>query len=501
MDLLERKAAGWLFLLMVAVSLHAAPPKTKRQFDVLVVPPPGTPRPLGEIAPELIEATLDGQELRVVGIKTTTAASENPLVIFIDSRGTRDDLDARLFDEVYPLFDALLQRRNTLVLIDGCDNQRSFDFVNFRSHADVAVLKDQKHTMLPAYPGCESYLTGVARLNGARLVSGSLDAALRGVNSWFPQNAGPVRVVQLSGDFRWIDESLEPIDFNTGAYSGSTFLYGFYGPTPLGGIEESLSERSVTVFPLIIPKPAKREGASQKPDGWNLSSAKLIATRNGGFASVADNQPGEVLRRLLRETDEGYLVRIEAPANGRRWSGEPRTLRVVAHDAQHSFAIKRTFVVSAEATIPKKEEPFERAFPRIVVPQTGLRLDANCPTASEDDNRRSIRILYPESIANAYPGEVTALIEYLNPNAKLRTEKQILQRKPGSDSCIPLRYGSDGDEFRLVVLDDQTGWVGAVNGKIEAPCNSTQGNPGKPASTKKPKRSTVNRPPGCAPRK
>lgn len=220
--------AAFLLGLVLALALQAAPPRPTRQFDVLVVPPSSTPRPLAEIPPELIEATLDGRDLRVLGVKPISAASGSPLVVFIDSRGTKDDLDARLFDEVAPLLDTLRRRRNTLVLVDGCDVQGAFDFVNFRSHSALAVLKDQAHTMRPAAADCQSYLKGIARFDGARLVTSSFDAALMGVSAWFPKDAGPVRAIQLSGDFRWLEPGLNDREDYTSTFAG----YFYAAPSP-----------------------------------------------------------------------------------------------------------------------------------------------------------------------------------------------------------------------------------------------------------------------------
>lgn len=466
--------ACWSAVILAVTSCGAAEPH--REFKVFVPAPEQSSGKVGDLVPGRLSASLGGRPLEVLSVQGHGRASSTPVVVVLDLLRTPDRHKAVLAAEVLPLLPEL-QRRRALVLSTVATRglletvelgpRNRVSLVSLGAGRDLGTVARDCRERSPRCPQISSAFA-------------DFDVAiLPAVSRAFDASQGPVRVFWVAGDQFW-REAVPRMDFPR----PMDLSYPRHGPPDysdratrsLDPLETNawtaslpnISEAGIAVFPVFVPGAAEadREGRY----------AKAFAALTGGLFAAATAEPGEALRKLLEMTDNGLVIRLSGPVTGLvGTTGLPRKLKIRSTDPASPLLFERPFVINPPG-FRRDESLLKRAAVPILPASEDVRLEPGCGTrlASADDLRVTIRL--PDAVMAAPAGRLDTYLECSGTAGKTLAQRLAVARPQrrgptGAQDgvCLPLATGSvaHGElKFRLVVMDETTGWVGAVSARM-----------------------------------
>jgi hypothetical protein len=259
------------------------------------------------------------------------------------------------------------------------------------------------------------------------------------------QSQGPLRIFWLSGDFEFYDwrkyqtRKNNPRMRSLATAPPSQFLT-FSGVGEF--LADSLSLGPATIFPIL--------GGAQR----STDAGRLLAESTGGRFRLTTTKRGEALRAAVEESNALSLASVELPASG----AGPATLRVQVGRDTH---VDRQF--SLRPVRPVTTPALDEIANRVVSYSDDLALSSGCAEGREG---AFVRLILPEGASKPEPGPLLVYIQYFLPDTRSLRQRLVLPR-PGP-LCVELNEQAPGSRFILVAHDEQTGWTGAKNGKLNA---------------------------------
>jgi len=470
--------ACWFAVILAATSCGAAEPQ--REFEVFVPVVQSSSNKVDNLVPGSIIASLGSRPLTVLSVQGRDRASRTPLVVVLDLLHTEDRQKARAAAEVLPLLPELRRRHATVIstavtkgLVETVDlgSGHRVSLVSLGPGRDLETTARDCRARSPACP----QLTSASTAFGV--------AILPALSRAFDASQGPVRVFWVAGDQFWWDavteiEPLRPMDLSWPRQAPEDYSQrATRSPDPLATNAwtpalPNISEAGMAVFPVFMPDAV---GSDRRPDR-EARYAQSFAAFMGGRCATATAKPGEALLKLLEMTDNGLVIRLSGPVTGFvRGTGLPRKLKIQSTDPAFPLRFERPFVINAPG-FRRDESLLERAAVPVVLPSEDVRLEPGCGTrlASADDLRVTIRL--PDAVMAAPAGRLDTYLEYSDTAGKTLAQRLAVTRPQrrgpaGAQDgvCLPLSTGSvvHGElKFRLVVMDETTGWVGAVSARM-----------------------------------
>ncbi len=259
------------------------------------------------------------------------------------------------------------------------------------------------------------------------------------------KDQGPLRIFWLSGDFEFYDWRKYQARNNNPrmrslANAPPSQFSSFSGAGEF--LAESLSAGPATLFPIL--------GGAQR----SADAGRYLAESTGGRFRLTTKEPGEALRQAVSESNSLATATLELPAAGTGIN----TLRLqTGRDTQ----LERLFSLRPppEGMSPALDEIANR----VVTYTDTLGLGSGCGGGREGV---FLSLILPPEAERPNPGPLLVYIQYFFTDKRSLRQRAILPR-PGP-LCIQLNEEAPGSRFVVVAHDQQTGWTGAKNGKLNS---------------------------------
>ncbi|MCX6596737.1 MAG: hypothetical protein NTV70_10255 [Acidobacteria bacterium] len=421
-----RKLAGSLLatFAVAAVGAQTAPP-AKRSIEVFL--PPGNLPPA-----DSVQVTLGRAKLPVTSV---VAPHSTPGIVIIDLAATPVERHACLVLELAQAMPALgdmpvYQTGGTLGEILYPAGMATG--LHLSLMGAVSRLEEQcRKPVAPRTP--PTIAEALPALDLIRI----LTARYRG--------QGPLRIFWLSGDFEFYDwRKYQARNNNPRMRSQATAPPNQFSTFSGVGefLAESLSLGPATIFPIL--------GGTQR----SVDAGRYLAESTGGRFRLTTNKPGEALRAAVEESKALSLATVELPASG----AGPTTLRVQVGRDTHADRL-----LSLRPPRPDPTPALDEIANRVVTYSDELGLGSGCAEGREGV---FVKLILPEGASKPDPGPLLVYIQYFLPDRRSLRQRLVLPR-PGP-LCIQLNEQAPGSRFIVVAHDEQTGWTGAKNGKLNS---------------------------------
>jgi hypothetical protein len=441
--------------LVLAVVCGLASPQEVRQFRVLLTPSDRLPTP-GTVRAGDLSVTAGAVKYAVQDARPISTGVGRDIVVVdmgVSAPNVRCVL-AEAFEGIQHL-----PAQSPAVLVGAGEEPGLVASVSFGGGSEIKVFEgDDWHRLAGV---CEA---GRDRgtLPTRPWIRSSVNAglALWEISNSLGAREAPVRVFWLGERFDWFDSRAVP------GCADATLN------TPCQHIEANaavremsrLGEAGVTVYPIVFGYRGK--GGQQPPLGWQMGTARYMARYLGGFATAVNGPPGNTLAGVIDKVHRSAVISIEGPVfSDDRHPSSPKTLTIIDTAMAPPVIWKRPFVAAAAASVHR--DPHLQ-LSRLAAPSDKLGLSSGCvrPGTEYSD---ALRISLPPEVATAPPGQVDVYVEYSNEGG-LAKQRTTLERKVDSSTglCMPLIHAREGTRFRIVILDRETGWLGARNGELVA---------------------------------
>lgn len=259
------------------------------------------------------------------------------------------------------------------------------------------------------------------------------------------KDQGPLRIFWLSGDFEFYDwRKFQARNNNprmrTLANAPPPQSTTFNGAGEF--LAESLSTGPATLFPIL--------GGAQR----STDAGRYLADTTGGRFRLTTKEPGEALRQAVMESNSLATATVELPAA----NTGVNTLRLHAgREAQMErlFSLRPPRVEASPA--------LDEIANRVVAYTDNLGLGSGCGEGREGV---FLSLILPKEAEHPNPGPLLVYIQYFFTDKRSLRQRAIIPR-PGP-LCIQLNEEAPGSRFVVVAHDEQTGWTGAKNGKLNS---------------------------------
>ena len=436
----------------------AAEPET-RTFKVLVAPGEGTSTSAFSRVTDLA-ATLDKQTYTIRSVEPLRPGAGRSVIV-IDFDATSPANHACLVAEALGAMERVRQTPAPLLLVTG-PSPLTF-FASLAPSRDFSVFAGGDLKALTSE--CESgrapkdWVAVPTQMGG--ITSYSVFGALQ---TNFASHDAPVRVFWLSEKFA--DLALWTIGYTEAGCAifaqTQPCPNGNYTP-PFGGID-GVAEADLTFFPIVF---GKRDGRRlQSPSRSQLKQAGVLAESTGGFISAVSGKPGDALARALEITSQGVVLTLDGPVTtDGLHPAKAETLKIQS-GVSPFVTWQRRFVVNKEGSV---KPPLPGLLVPLIVPSGQLTLGSACRAPGSSNGEHTLEITLPTAVVNAPAGQVDIYIEHPN-EKRLGRQGFRFERTQGvtKSLCLPLIHANDGTEFRVVVIDRASGWVGATDGVLAA---------------------------------
>jgi hypothetical protein len=311
-----------------------------REFRVLWVPPPSVPRPLPDIAPASVKATIGGKLYQAVSILPIDAAKPTPLVIVLDFANTNRASHACLVQAVLPFLTRKKEPPAALLAVGASDRL-------------VEARSPQGFLFTLAKPATPQSLDADCR-NAPDIPLAQHDRdtlpldALSSIAGYYAARGGPVRVIWIADRFKWaVKPKSEPCTTSDCIEYDRATRY----PHALDLFAEEISESGVTIFALAL-RERTCDGRARLHYGDfvpPLEDAHTLAEFTGGFATRVTGDPSAALQLAIQLTQSGYRLLMKGPILPRsKYLKEPRALRFSLETGRRGLRLERRFLVSPE---------------------------------------------------------------------------------------------------------------------------------------------------------
>ncbi len=449
-DLSRNWRAAWIAAALILMPSLGAVAETG-VFKVLVAPGEGVPNGAFAHADGLV-ATLDNQPYAVRSVEPLRPGGGRTVIV-LDMGSTSWRNHACLLAEAFGAMERTRESPAPVLLIGGDSRYRYRVDLGRGRTLDLYTGGDLQ-TLIHQ---CESGNNPDERhsLPGAPWSATDVDAGpsfpLKSLLHAYGKQDVPVRVF-------WLSESFEDLTWWTVMNCDD---YGTNCIPPYPDIE-GVAEANLTIFPLAF---RKRERQSRTEWRRVINGADKAAHATGGFVSVVSGKPGDTLVQAMEQSRAGVMISLEGPvtADGRR-PAKAQTLRIQGGASGNRVKWERRYVVNTEGSV--KADPSELV-PTVVPARLGL--GSGCRAAEPSGGERTLSLTFPPQVVTAPSGKVDVYVYYPE-EAGLARQRNTLTRVQGHAEglCLPLMHVRDGMRFLVVVMDRETGWVGAKEGQLSA---------------------------------
>lgn len=297
-------------------------------------------------------------------------------------------------------------------------------------------------------------LAGGKRDNSVRVWAGAGDTleTLRGLANQFATEDAPVRLFWLAETFWWFDKR------NLSCPGSSTYPCHEPPPNPVFEHLRAISDADVTVFPLVFGE--HHNGRRGRVPHEQISEANYMAHYLGGFATPVNGAIGDTLLRVFEATGNGAVLSLDGPVTVGK---DPKKLTIRVVTPTGSIEWQRPFFVNQESLVLRKKEWLVTP---LVLPSSQFSVNFGCGLPEANPNA-SLGLTLPPEVREAPAGKLEVYLHYQN-DPGLAFQRVDVNRPSGLSGplCIPIIHVRGGTKFSIVVRDQSSGWLGALDGTL-----------------------------------